>query len=171
MSTQLNITSNLFGLSSALGLEKQAARLLRNSVKHLTPTPNTIRSMQKVVANTPRAAGGALSPTNMVDYVTKNYKNLPGFGAELGTPLPGANSFAAAAHSKASRLQRQASDAWKRYSNRIRTGEVDALDPATLKRMDQLQGRVSNLTNAKWNISDNLDELTRMNPYNNNFIS
>ena len=74
MSTRLNVTYNLFGLSNALGLEKQAVRLLRDSITHLNPSRDTIRSMRNVVANAPRARSGALSPTNMVDYIANNTK-------------------------------------------------------------------------------------------------
>ena len=162
MSTQLNVTSNLFGLSNVLGLEKQAMRLLRNSVKHMNPSRNTIGSMQKIVANAPRARSGALSPTNMVDYVTNNTSKLPGFAPEFGAFQPASNSLAAMAAEKAKRLKTKANNALSRYSGRIRSGEVDALDPATLKRMDQLQGRVSSLNNASRSIDENLGDLTRM---------
>lgn len=162
MSTQLNVTSNLFGLSNVLGLEKQAMRLLRNSVKHMNPSRNTISSMQKIVANAPRARSGALSPTNMVDYIASNTSKLPGFAPEFGNMMPASNSFASMAAAKARRLKTKANDALARYSGRIRSGEVDALDPATLKRMNQLQDRATALNNANWSIGENASDLTRM---------
>ena len=168
MSTRLNVTYNLFGLSNALGLEKQAVRLLRDSITHLNPSRDTIRSMRNVVANAPRARSGALSPTNMVDYIANNTKNLPGFAPEFGVGFPASNRFAAEAYLKARDIKNKAAKALSRYFDRIRSGDVDTLDPATLKRMNQLKNRLSDIRKSYDSMDKNLDNLDALvRRYNN----
>lgn len=161
MSIQLNVTSNLYGLSNALGLEKQAAQLLRNSIKHFKPGVDTISSMQKIVAKAPRARSGALSPTKMVSYVTNNNSKLPGFTGFFGSGQPASERFALLARDKAVEANYMAHKALTRYADRISSGEVDALDPATLKRMKQLNARKSSLADALIDLNDNLTTLKK----------
>jgi hypothetical protein len=165
MSTRLNVTSNLFGLSNALGLEKQAAQLLRNSIKHFRPGEDTLRSMQKIVTKAPRTRSGALSPTKMVSYITNNQSKLPGYAGVFGSVQPPSMRFTALAREKASLANYRARQALTRYADRISSGEVDALDPATLKRMKQLQARKSALADAVVDINNNLADLKEMNPF------
>lgn len=164
MSTQLNVTSNLCGLSNALGLEKKAAQLLRNSIKHIRPSVDTLGSMQKIVAKAPRARSRALSPTKMVDYITNNESKLPGFGGYFSGQAP-AESFASLAKNKAEAANYRAHKALMRYADRISSGEVDALDPTTLKRMKQLNARKSSLADAISDINGNLTTLKERNPF------
>lgn len=151
MSTRLNVTYNLFGLSNALGLEKQAAQLLRNSIKGFMPGADTVRSMQKLVAKAPRARSGALSPTKMVTYMYDNSSKFPGFAN--ASP---AKSFAELVRDKAVKANYSARKALERYAGRISSGEVDALNPATLKRMDQLHARRQAIWEAFTNANNRL---------------
>lgn len=160
MSARSNVTSNMLGLSNTLGLDKQAAQLLRASIKHFTPAAETIRSMQRIVAKAPRARRGALSPTKMVSYITNNSSKLPGF-----SKVSPSERFAELVRDKAYRAANMADKALMRYAARISSGEVDALDPATLKRMQQLSDRKRSILDAAAHTHDNFATLKEMNKY------
>lgn len=160
MSTRLNVTSNMLGLSNTLGLDKQAAQLLRDSVKHFSPGAETIRSMQKIVAKAPRARSGALSPTKMVSYITNNSSKLPGF-----SKVSPSERFAELARDKAYKAAYRADKALMRYADRISSGEVDALNPATLKRIQQLSDRKRYILDAAAHTHDNFAALKEMNKH------
>lgn len=162
MSTQLNITSNLFGLSNVLGLEKQAAskmRLLRNSIRDSIPSARTLDSMRSV-ATAPRVRG-AMSPTKMSQNIATNRRNLPGFAQFDNIPYheTPAATFINDAKAKNLRVRRHARNMLNDYRSRVMSGAVDPLDPATAARMRQLQIRKGMLDNSAGVIDDAWNRL------------
>lgn len=73
--------------------------------------------------------------------------------------------FAELARDKAYKAADRAHKALMRYADRISSGEVDALNPATLKRMKQLEDRKRSILDAAAHTNGNFASLKEMNPF------
>ena len=96
----------------------------------------------------------------MVKYIVNNSSKLPGF-----SKVSPSERFAELARDKAYKAAVRADKALMRYAGRVSSGEVDALNPATLKRMKQLTDRKLSILDAAAHTNDNFAALKEMNKH------
>lgn len=139
-------------MTSDTGLEKRAMRLIKNLRAYGTPmkrtlTPQHVREMNNIVNLSPRAASGALSPTNMAAYMANNKAQLPAYFANsrFGNS---ASDFMHRTWDKAMRAHGRASRQLNDYMAGINNGTINPLSPTAVRRINQLQGRLKGLDNS-----------------------
>ena len=175
MSTH-NITPNLYSLA---GIEKRAMRLLANLQAFNKPgvlrsiTPKHTEEMMTIANAAPKAANGAWSPTNIMDYIVNNKAKLPAyFDTSASNTIDGslagdfAKRFFWKAYNSGNKAQKQLDDyvkglpdvnvepgmmKWRWNPERrliaIRNGEFPVA-PENRERLEQLINRVKSLKSA-----------------------